>query len=61
MDTLPRYIQRQQIDPAGLRPERPLPYGLTTAHLAAAMNDVLDYLHHINAISIERGYERLEE
>jgi hypothetical protein len=61
METLPRFIQRRQIDPAGMREHIELPYGLTASHIAAAMNDILDYIYHINRYSTERGFERLEE
>lgn len=61
MEALPFYIQRQQIEPAGIRREAQLPYDLSVEHVAAAMNDVLDYIHHINRVSTERSYERLEE
>jgi len=61
MESLPKFIQRQQIDPAGIKHGVELPYDLQPEHVAAAMNDVLDYFHHINRVSVEKGYERLEE
>jgi hypothetical protein len=38
-----------------------LPYGLTAAHVVAAVNRVYSYLHAVNSASVMHGYPRLED
>jgi hypothetical protein len=47
-------------DPAGFNPSAVLPYGLTTAHLAGAMTDFLNFLRFINTRLNEEKLPRLE-
>jgi hypothetical protein len=47
-------------DPAGFNPSAVLPYGLTTAHLAGAMTDFLDFLRFINTRLNDEKLPRLE-
>jgi hypothetical protein len=47
-------------DPTGFNPSAILPYGLTTAHLAGAMTDFLDFLRFINSRLNDEKLPRLE-
>lgn len=48
------------IDPAGFNPAADIPYGLTTAHVRAAMLEFLDFLGIVNAALHGKGHPRLE-
>jgi hypothetical protein len=45
---------------AGFNPLAVLPFGLTTAHLASAMTDFLNFLKHINTRLYDEKIQRLE-
>jgi hypothetical protein len=48
------------VDPAGFNPAAVLPYGLTTVHIAAAMQSFTEFLGFINTQLHTRGLARLE-
>ncbi len=48
------------VHPAGFNPQTKLPYGLTSAHLQAAMNDFTNFIGFINLQLHARELERLE-
>jgi hypothetical protein len=49
-----------KVDPAHFNPKVALPYGLTVAHVAAAMNEFVDFIGFINQQMATRNIERLE-
>lgn len=48
------------LDPNGFNPQAVLPYGLTTEHVRASMQEFLDFIGFINEQMNTRGIERLE-
>lgn len=48
------------VDPKHFNPNATIPYGLTIAHLAAAMNGFIDFIGFINQQLATRQIERLE-
>ena len=56
-----RYIQRARLSRDGVRSGVALPYRITTDEVIAAAEQVHEYLHVMNAHSIEMGFDRFEE
>jgi hypothetical protein len=48
------------VDPSHFNPRVDLPYGLTASHVAAAMNEFIDFIGFINQQLATRQIERLE-
>lgn len=57
----PNYLVRPHAEPRDLVPGVSLPYGLTGAHVLAAINDIYAYLHAVNAAAALHQYPRLED
>jgi hypothetical protein len=53
-------LSPRPIDPERFNPDASLPYGLTTEHIRAAMQDFVDFLGFINEQLSTRQMERLE-
>ena len=51
-------LSPKPIDPKGFNPDASLPYGLTTGHIRAAMQDFVDFLGFINGQLATRQMER---
>lgn len=57
----PLYTQRPTLHPRGFASGIVLPYGLRSAEVKAALDDLYDFLHNVNTFLISRGWDRLEE
>lgn len=57
----PRYLIRPEASIEDADASIALPYGLTAAHVVAAVNRVYSYLHAVNSASVMHGYPRLED
>lgn len=56
-----RYTDRPNLHPRGFNQNAHVPYGLRTAEIRAAIEDIYDFLHNVNRFLTERGWDRLEE
>lgn len=57
----PNYLVRPQAELTDTPGAIALPYGLTTAHVVTAINDIYAYLHATNSAAVMHGYPRLED
>lgn len=54
-------LDRATLHPKGFNESAALPYGLRVGEVKAAIDDVYDFLHHVNKFLVDRGWDRLEE
>ena len=59
--TSPLYLERPQAHLEETDQSISLPYGMTTAGIVKAINELYAYVHAINAASVQYGYGRLED
>ena len=54
-------MKRQIVDPEGFNPDLKLPYQLRLEDFAAAMRDIYDFFHDVNALLLDKGLRRLDD
>jgi hypothetical protein len=55
------YVERAMLHPRGFNEAAGLPYGLRVSEVKAAIDDIYDFLHQVNRLLVEKGWDRLEE
>jgi hypothetical protein len=61
MPPVPRYIEKQSTDSAGLVAGAALPYHLQPVDVLRTVEDLHELLHDVNSLLHGRGYDRMEE
>jgi hypothetical protein len=61
MPSVSRFIEKAPTDPSGLKTGLALPYNLRPQDVLRMVEDLHDLLHEVNAMMVEKGFDRMEE